>query len=340
VTLPASPSGDSRYFDGQTAGEHAVMLSLLAETLCIQFVDGSFAATWPLDEVDVSAELPGGRCLLAHGAERIELCNPDLVRTLTAAVRRRRRPRLALLAAGAVVAAVVSVAALHFLPDLAAPLLPASLANGLGTIAVDSLFPGARACTGQLGQQALDGLAGRLAAAGHLPGVRVTVLDVPVANAMAVPGGRVVVLRGLIERSRDDAMLAGVLAHEIGHELHHDPERAVLRQLGLGVFASLVGADLGRLASTLVAWSYSRAAEDAADAAALDLLRGAGLRADGLSRFLQDIARHGEPPAWLSDHPDTASRIRRTATGAAGREPLRPEEWAAVQAICRATTGG
>ena len=238
------------------------------------------------------------------------------------------------------IAAALGLAAIDRAPDLLAPLLPTSLTDAIGTIAVDSLFPGARACTGQPGQQALDDLAGRLAVAAGLPPVRIMVLDVHLANAMAVPGGRVVLLRGLIEQSGDGAMLAGVLAHELGHVQHRDPERAVLRQLGLGAFAAVLGADVGRLAGTLVAWSYGRAAEAAADAAALSVLRGAGLRADGLSRFLAAAGTRREPPAWLSDHPDTASRVRRTATDPAGKEPLSPAEWAAVRAICRAPTGG
>src|SRR2546422_11543762 len=54
--------------------------------------------------------------------------------------------------------------------------------------------------------------------------IRVTIVDHPAVNAFAAPGGHIVVLRGLLERTRTPEELAGVLAHEIQHVYHRRSE--------------------------------------------------------------------------------------------------------------------
>lgn len=65
-----------------------------------------------------------------------------------------------------------------------------------------------------------------------------TVVDSPIVNAFALPGGYVYVTRGLLALAQDEAELAGVLAHEIGHvTARHSAQRvsqSVLATLGIG----------------------------------------------------------------------------------------------------------
>ena len=62
-------------------------------------------------------------------------------------------------------------------------------------------------------------IGGRLAAASELPDMRftITVLNSPIVNAMALPGGYVYVTRGLLALAQNEAEVAGVIGHEIGH---------------------------------------------------------------------------------------------------------------------------
>ena len=62
-------------------------------------------------------------------------------------------------------------------------------------------------------------IGGRLAAATELPGENFTftVLNSPIVNAMALPGGYVYVTRGLLALAQNEAEAAGVIGHEIGH---------------------------------------------------------------------------------------------------------------------------
>jgi predicted Zn-dependent protease len=100
-----------------------------------------------------------------------------------------------------------------------------------------------------------------------------TVLDSPVVNAFALPGGYVYVTRGLLALADSEAELAGVLAHEIGHvAAHHGAQRQsqnVLANLGLLVLGvatnSSAAVNLGQIGAAAVLSGYSRQDEYEAD---------------------------------------------------------------------------
>src|SRR4029077_5483171 len=77
---------------------------------------------------------------------------------------------------------------------------------------------------------ALDTLVRRLEAAAGLPvPVRAAVVRRSEANAIALPGGRVYVFEGLIDKAETPDELAGVIAHEMGHIAHRDGVRSVMQ---------------------------------------------------------------------------------------------------------------
>ena len=99
-----------------------------------------------------------------------------------------------------------------------------------------------------------------------------TVVDSPIANAFALPGGYIYVTRGLLALARDEAELAGVLAHEIGHvtarhstERHGDAIIAGGGTLIAGLLLGDFGAQAGRSVGEVALSSYSRAQESEAD---------------------------------------------------------------------------
>lgn len=135
-------------------------------------------------------------------------------------------------------------------------------------------------------QAYIDALGRRLAATTQRAGDpwTFTVLDSDVVNAFALPGGYVYVTRGLLALAKDEAEVAGVLAHEIGHvTAHHSAERQT-RQTITGLLAAGVGLvlgspELGQIAElgggALVA-SYSRGQELEADQLGIATLERAG----------------------------------------------------------------
>ena len=193
----------------------------------------------------------------------------------------------------------------------------------------------------------VDRVGQRLKAVSELPQQRFTftVLDTPAANAFALPGGYVYVTRGLLGLANDEAELAGVLAHEIGHvTARHSAQRITQAQYGqLGAIGAAVlggillggqGAQVaGQAAQTAaLGWvqGYSREQEFEADQLGVRYLSRAGYDPRGMASFLATLQRdqelsaresgraaRGGAPDWLASHPRTADRVGRAADAAA-----------------------
>jgi predicted Zn-dependent protease len=165
-----------------------------------------------------------------------------------------------------------------------------------------------------------------------------TVLDTPIVNAFALPGGYVYVTRGLIALADNEAELASVLAHEIGHvAARHAAERysrTVVAGIGLTILGVLSGNqlvnDLAGLTAELVLKGYSRQQELEADTFGVRYLTRAGFESNAMVTFLRRLQAHdaleakirGRPGAadefgFFSTHPRTVDRINQ-AIAAAG----------------------
>ncbi|HHS94395.1 MAG TPA: M48 family metallopeptidase, partial [Rhodobacterales bacterium] len=182
--------------------------------------------------------------------------------------------------------------------------------------------------------------------------VKVTVLDHDLINAFTLPGGRIILFRGLIEAAQTPEEVAAVLAHEIGHAVHRDPPRDALRTAGsIGVLGLLFGDFAGGtavlyLANSLINAKYSQAAESGADAYAHKLLTEAGLSPAALGamfvRLREESGDTSGMVAHFSAHPTLAKRIEASmaaAEGVTARAPvLSPSQWAALRNICGANT--
>ncbi|SDZ82132.1 M48 family metalloprotease [Rubrimonas cliftonensis] len=172
-----------------------------------------------------------------------------------------------------------------------------------------------------------------------------TVLDSPVVNAFALPGGYVYVTRGLVALADDEAQLAGVVGHEIGHvTAAHSAQRQTQAAVAqAGVLAAVLGAAIlgadrsvvdllgqgaGAAAQGVVA-SYSRSQELEADRLGVAYIAQAGydpaaqagfLRAmqaqDALSAQLRGGSYDPNRVDFFASHPATAERVR-AAEGAA-----------------------
>jgi len=147
------------------------------------------------------------------------------------------------------------------------------------------------------------------------------------ANAFALPGGKVAVYTGILPITRDEAGLAAVLGHEIGHVLARHGGERVSQQMGVqtvtqvlaGMASSnpatvqLVSAALGAGASVGVLLPWGRAQESEADHLGLILMAKAGYdpRASlDLWKRMAEAAKGQRPPEFLSTHPSEATRIQ------------------------------
>jgi predicted Zn-dependent protease len=151
---------------------------------------------------------------------------------------------------------------------------------------------------------------------------RFAVLDTDEVNAFAAPGGYVFVTRGALAIMEDEAMLAGVLAHEVGHVNHRDVieeiQSRARTELGITEAAERVdvtGEEYLQKAvesgASALFMGLSREDELAADAFGVRTAGRAGYDPNGLRRFVEAISRTpSEKRSLLSKtHPDAADRI-------------------------------
>lgn len=159
-----------------------------------------------------------------------------------------------------------------------------------------------------------------------------TILNSPLANAMALSDGRVYLTRGMLAYLNDEAELAAVLAHEMAHVSagHIASRRDVASDIALldNLVGGLVGWDdrAGILSRSGLLAGYSRLQESDADRLAVTYLDEAGYDPLAVSDVLEvmntytkhrarqmDVALWTSPVGWLANHPDTQDRARRTA---------------------------
>lgn len=228
------------------------------------------------------------------------------------------------------------------LPELAARLIPQSVERRLGSALVGDF--GNRTCNSAAGEAALLKLVDRLGPEAHQAEIRV--VNVPIVNAVALPGGHVLLFDGLVRKAASPDEVAGVLAHELGHVANRDVLAALIRQLGLSVVLGGLNGDVGGWLNTLLAAGYSRGAESNADGYAIDMLRQAHVSPLATAGFFQRLAvvERGAPRAsavlgYMSSHPMSDTRRKRFADSArkdgSDRPALTPEEWKALRNICR-----
>ena len=159
----------------------------------------------------------------------------------------------------------------------------------------------------------------------------ITLLNSPVNNAFAIPGGYVYVTRQLLALMNDEAELASVLGHEVGHvAARHSSKRntrSTLGSLGSLLVGVLTGSSelmqVAGQAAQLYTLSYSRSQEYQADDLGIRYLAGAGYDPMAAADMLASLDAQStldaraagrdqrSVPSWANSHPNTPDRVAR-----------------------------
>lgn len=264
---------------------------------------------------------------------------------------------------------------------LIAAMLPLQMEERMGRATVEQvslIFGGLKSadqltCNNEDGVKAMAALTARLKSVDDSPyDFNVRVLDIPVPNAFAAPGGYIVFFRGLIDMAETPDEVAGVLGHEMAHVTHRHVTTNLVRTIGFqalivplisgGTMASDMVSGLGQQALQA---SYTREAEAEADLGAVQLLQKAGIRADSFPGLLTRIEEEyggrrpaanddGGEAADMDDHkesegfrlsipdilathpatPDRAASVAAAAGDTGGDPGLTDDEWSALKSIC------
>lgn len=185
----------------------------------------------------------------------------------------------------------------------------------------------------------VQGIGMRVARASHRPGLKYQfrVLNSSVPNAFAVPGGFIVINRGLLVTLSSEAEMAAVLAHETGHVTARHSlaayQRAVagnalLSGVSIVTGGSMAAQALGNVTANLLQSGFSRDQEREADALGIDYMVKAGYSPEGMVRlqeFFWTKLEGGKDPMWVEGifrtHPFSKERLENTREKAAKDYP-------------------
>ncbi len=355
------------YFDGRSAARHEVTIVVDRAGLRISG-ERVGSIEWPFAELrQVDRGAVGGPIRIERGLgdpevlvvqdrgflTTLQRAAPEsLARAEDPARRLRLSARLLPIAIASLVLLVVGYFwGIPFLAARAAVRVPFEWEVSMGRSMVERL-PAFGAVCGEPGRaQAMSRLVDRLTADGR--GGRYTydvrVIDSKLVNALAAPGGQVVIFHGLIAQAESPEELAGVLAHEIQHIRLQHGTQSILREIPLRLLASAVssggsfGGPITGVASALTGLHYSRRDETAADREGMRMLHAARVAPGGMLAFFERmVAEGGETPSalsYVSSHPRDADRraalLALAAEATAGPlELLSADEWAALKRPC------
>lgn len=260
---------------------------------------------------------------------------------------------IAFAAVSAAIVAIVMVA-----PQWLAPLVPYSVEQRLGEALVGDF--GGRLCATPKGSAALKKMARGLDS--RISDFDIEVANIDIVNAVALPGGKIIIFNGLLSEAKSADEVAGVLAHEIGHVRQRHVMQSMIRQMGLSVVMGGLDGNVGGTLNGLLSVGYTREAESEADGHAIETLAAAQISPLPTAAFFDRLGARGADKkkageaqktektgkaaangaetllGYISSHPPTENRKARFEKSYAKNEAYRPvltgKEWAALRAMC------
>jgi Zn-dependent protease with chaperone function len=348
------------YLDGVVNRKRRVKLIFDSKLEIVE--DNHFIAAWPYDQMrrlpsaanimllhaENAAQLASLE-ILNHGArEEIERRCPMLQddRPLQAGL---SSPKLALLSLFAITMITgVIVLGPRLAANCLAPLAPLSWEKRLGETVEDDLHKSIKekSCVSQKGMTSLTKLSKKLQEVSHLRiSAPIEVWPSPRRNALALPGGKVIIFKGLLDAAVSQDEVLGLLAHEFGHVKNRDSLRRLIASSGSSyLLDKLFGDTVARglfftAGENLLNAANSRELETDADDFAAQILAKIGRPAKPMGDLLlrlDDTRING----WfnlLLDHPPSQDRFDRFAaldTNANSPPVLTDDEWKALKRIC------
>lgn len=264
------------------------------------------------------------------------------------AVSQMRRSKAILLGAlvSFLLVLVVAYSGVNFIIGMAVDRIPVSWESSLGEV-VASNFAAEEITDSRVTEPVQAVLDHLVRALGEQPyDFKLHVVKNSEINALAAPGGQVVVYSGLLEQTDSPEQLAGVLSHEIQHVIGRHGLQAMAHSLKWQIITAVLLGDLSAAEAVLLtngsrfmSLSYSRSLEDEADIEGGRLLVKAGIDPRALADFFGLLqASEGafsKVPSFLLDHPKTAARIKAVNAFAEKQKgqafaPL-PIDWSAMK---------
>lgn len=326
---------EAAYLDGRSAARRRATARIGRTALEITLADSNTRLLWPYREIrQTQGTYAGEHVRLERGGDLSEaLLVPDVA--FLSALREaapdthfhnpaRRRFRVGFIVVAGIAAIALGVGlylfALPALAAVAAERVPVQWESKLGETIVEHIVPPSDRCSDGARQARIDAIAAAvLKPVSTSYTFRIAVANGATVNALAAPGGAIVVFRGLLDRTESAEELAGVLAHEFQHVLHRHSTRAIFQHASAAILMAAVVGDVSAVvafglegARMLGDLSMSRQAEAQADRDGMQMLHDAGIDTAGMVTFFEKLAQlQGDPGRgkYLMSHPAPQERL-------------------------------
>jgi beta-barrel assembly-enhancing protease len=243
----------------------------------------------------------------------------------------------------AIVSAVV-VAVVMFTPQWLAPMIPSSFERHLGDALVGDF--GGRFCDGKMGSAALKKLSSSLDK--DIRDLQIEVANIDMLNAVALPGGKIIIFQGLLDQAKSPDEVAGVLAHEMGHVRKRHVMQSLLRQMGISLVLGGVDGNAGSIVTGALGATYTRAAETEADQFSMAALSAANISPIATASFFERLSKldgsnEGDEQmqavtGYMSSHPLSSSRKKAFENSVVKGKDYKPvltySEWTDLKTMC------
>ena len=142
------------------------------------------------------------------------------------------------------------------------------------------------------------------------------IIDAPVLNAFAAPGGYIYIYTGLIDYLDNESDLAGVLGHELAHADRRHSVNQMVKQYGVQMMLDVAlgkeQSKMKEITAGLVGLKFSRSDESEADEYSVRYLCPTGYKGNGAAEFFRKLEAEGQAggtPEFLSTHPSPDKRV-------------------------------
>lgn len=345
-----------KYYDGRYAASHEVHIVLDDDGIAIW--NDNLTENWNYHDIIVTQKPEPSRPLLLtnkHAPSARLIIDASLYNLLVPRLPKHNYPAITIstshksIILWLLLSLIISLTIIIFMPKSTVMLarhFPSSWERYLGDYVMHTFNK--ELCTNPEGTQSLTTLISKLSS----PLIKDVTLSVSVlndkdVNAFALPGGKIIILKGLIDEAETPEELLGVIAHESGHIIRHHSTQKLIQLLGYDLIMKAIFGDIqttGTVINSLIQLNYSRDFEIEADNIAVDILDNSHITSKGLIDFFEraekkEINKLPKAIAYFSSHPSNPQRIKHVIDDSKisitpRKDLVSPKEWMSIKAIC------
>jgi len=346
------------FYDGKISVKRNASVEILGESIIIYIEGDTRSYRWNLDTVEIldkpidgrpavlgCNKMPHARLIIPHISDFKEISRyikiPNWWQTSGVFTRN--------IVAFIAILSLVVIFVVPYWTKLVVPIVPKEWESKLGDEAKSLIIGESKICSSINGKKALEKIIVNLT--DEIPDYyfKIQVLQKDSSNAISLPGGNIIIFSKLIDESKTQEELIGVIAHEIAHIKYRHGLENIINTLASGFIIDVFtggGGTILYLANQYKSLSFSREKEKKADLYAIKLLERKKINVDGMVNFFSKTDKTKKKnsvsdslPSYLSTHPTSKERVDliekyRQNSRREYSSLLTKQEWKNIKHIC------